>query len=98
VYRVDPASGAATPWIEGLTTATDVIEVGSATYVLEVSTNFLGGAPGRLLRFDSPSATPTVVAEGLIGPTGLAYDPGRNELIVSETFTGLIKRIPLSAP
>ncbi len=96
VYNVDPATGAFTPWIEGLTSATNVIEVGGATYVLEVSTDLLTGAPGRLLRFDSPSATPTVVAGGLIGPTGLAYEATRNELIVSETFTGLIKRISLA--
>ena len=58
--------------------------------------DLLAGAPGQLLRFDSPTATPAVVAGGLIGPTGLAYDPHRNELIVSETFTGLVKRIALT--
>ncbi len=31
-----------------------------------------------------------------IGPTGLAYEATRNELIVSETFTGLVKRIALT--
>ena len=96
VWNVDPSTGTATPWIEGLTSATNVIEVGGATYVLEVSTDLLAGAPGQLLRFDSPSATPTVAAGGLIGPTGLAYEPRRNELIVSETFTGVIKRIALT--
>lgn len=96
VYNVDPATGAFTPWIEGLTSATNVIEVGGATYVLEVSTNLLAGEPGQLLRFDSPSAAPTVVAGGLIGPTGLAYEATRNELIVTETFTGLVKRIALT--
>lgn len=96
VYSVDPATGAFTPWIEGLTTATNVIEAGGATYVLEVSTDLKAGAPGRLLRFSSPSATPTVIATGLIGPTGLAYEPMRNELLVSETFTGLVKRIALA--
>jgi hypothetical protein len=96
VHTVNPTTGAFTPLIEGLTSATNVIEVGGAIYVLELSTNLLGGAPGRLLRFASPSATPTVVVGGLIGPTGLAYEPSRNELIVSETFTGLIKRIALT--
>ena len=93
---MDAATGVATPWIQNLTRATNVLELGTAIYVLEVSTDLLAGAPGRLLRFDSPTATPTVVAGGLIGPTGLAYDPHRNELIVSETFTGLVKRIPLT--
>lgn len=96
IYSVNPATGAFTPFIEGLTTATNVIEVGGAIYVLELSTNFLMGAPGRLLRFASSTATPTVVAGGLIGPTGLAYEPTRNEMIVSSTFTGVIHRIPLS--
>ena len=96
VYSVDPSTGAFTPYIEGLTSATNVVEVGGATYVLEVSTDLLAGAPGQLLRFDTPGATPVVVAGGLIGPTGLIYEPTRNELIVSETFTGLIKRIALT--
>jgi hypothetical protein len=96
VYSVDPSSGAFTPWIEGLTSATNVIEVGGATYVLEISSDLRTRTPGRLLRFASPSATPTVVAGGLIGPTGLAYEATRNELLVSETFTGLIKRISLN--
>lgn len=96
VYNVNPASGAFTPWIEGLTSATEVIEVGGATYVLEISGNLRTRSPGRLLRFESPTATPTVVATGLIGPTGLAYDAARNELLVTETFTGLVKRIALA--
>lgn len=96
VYSVNPVTGAFTPLIEGLTTVTNVIEVGTAIYVLEISTNLLMRAPGRLLRFTSPTAAPTVVAAGLIGPTGLAYEPTRNELIVSETFTGLVKRIALT--
>jgi hypothetical protein len=96
VWSVDPATGVATPWIEGLTTATNVLEVDGAIYVLEVSTNLLGGAPGQILRYASPTATPTVLAGGIIGGTGLAYEPHRNELIVTETFTGLVKRIPLT--
>ena len=96
VWSVDPSTGAKTPWIQGLTRATNVLEVGGAIYVVEVSTDLLAGAPGRLLRFDSPTATPTVALGGLIGPTGLAYDPHRNELIVSETFTGVVRRIALT--
>jgi hypothetical protein len=96
VYSVNPVTGSFTPFIEGLTTATDVVEAGGATYVLEFSTNFLMGAPGRLLRYATSTAMPTVVAEGLVGATGMAYDPSRNEMIVSSTFTGLIRRIPLA--
>lgn len=96
VYSVDPTSGAFTPLIEGLTSATNVIEVGGAIYVLEISSDLRARTPGRLLRFASPSAVPTVVASELIGPTGLAHETTRNELLVSETFTGLIKRIALT--
>jgi len=95
VWSVDPAARTATPLIEGLTSATNVLEVGGAIYVAEVSTNLLANAPGRLLRFASPTAQPEIFADGLIGPTGLAYEPTRNEIIVSETFTSRILRFPL---
>ena len=95
VRLVDAETGAVTPYISGLTSATDVIEVSGITYVLEFSTNFLAGAPGRLLRFSSPTATPTVIAEGLIGAAGLAHDPSRNELLVTEAFTGRVVRVAL---
>ncbi|HVS15285.1 MAG TPA: ScyD/ScyE family protein [Thermoanaerobaculia bacterium] len=95
VLRVDPATGAVTPFITGLTTATDVIEVGGAIYVLEFSTNFLARAPGRILRFTAPDAQPTVLVGGLISPAGMEYDPTSGALFVSETFTGRIVRVPL---
>ncbi|HUP25105.1 MAG TPA: ScyD/ScyE family protein [Thermoanaerobaculia bacterium] len=95
VRLVDAETGAVTPFISGLTTVTDVLQIGDVTYVLEFSTNFLARAPGRILRFETPSATPTVVAGGLIGAAGLAYEPSRHELLVSEAFTGRIVRVPL---
>jgi hypothetical protein len=36
-----------------------------------------------------------VVVGGLISPSAFEYDPFRNELLVSETFTGRIVRVPL---
>jgi hypothetical protein len=95
VKLVDAETGAVTPFISGLTTVTDVLQIGDATYVLEFSTSFLTRAPGRILHFSSPSATPTVIAGGLVGAAGLAYEPFRNELLVSEAFTGRIVRVPL---
>jgi hypothetical protein len=95
VYLLDPATGDLTPFITGLTTATDVLEANGAIYVLEFSTDFFANAPGRILRFATPGATPTVVAGGLISPSAFEYEPGRNELLVSETFTGRIVRVPL---
>lgn len=95
VYSVDVDTGDFSPWIEELSGVTDVLRVGGATYVLELSTDLLAGAPGRLLRFDAPDAAPVVVAEGLIGASGMSYDPARHEIVVSETFTGSLKRIAL---
>jgi hypothetical protein len=95
VLLLDPATGAFTPFITGLTVATDVLEANGAIFVLEFSTNFLGMAPGRVLRFTAPNAAPTVVVGGLISPSAFEYDPFRNELLVSETFTGRIVRVPL---
>jgi hypothetical protein len=95
VLLLDPATGAFTPFITGLTVATDVLEANGAIFVLEFSTNFLGMAPGRVLRFTAPNAAPTVVVGGLISRSAFEYDPFRNELLVSETFTGRIVRVPL---
>lgn len=95
VYRVDTGTGAFTPWIEDLSSVTDVLEIGDATYVLELSTDFLAGAPGRILRFSDPEAAPEVVAEGLITPAGMDHDPVRDELVVTESFPGVIRRIAL---
>ncbi len=92
---VNPTNGAITPYLTGLTTVTDFVEVQGVIYVLEFSTNFLAQAPGRILRFASPGSSPTVVAGGLISPAGLAYDPVRDELLVSEAFTGRIVRVAL---
>ncbi len=96
VVEVDPGVGSVSEYLNGMTTATDVTVAEDATFVLELSTNFLGQAPGRLLRFDDPSATPVVVAEGLIGPTGVLVHPGWGELIVGESFSGRLLRVPLA--
>lgn len=94
VLLIDRESGAITTYLDGLTTATDVLEVQGVTYVLEFSTDFLAQSPGRILRF-APGSAPTVVFGGLISPSAMVYDPSRNELLVSETFTGRIVRVAL---
>jgi hypothetical protein len=93
VQLVDADTGAATPLIEGLTTPTDVLVIGRQIYVLEISTDLSNGSPGRLLRFRSPGAEPTVVATGLIGPSGMIYDPERDAIFVAEQFVGRITRV-----
>jgi hypothetical protein len=84
-----------TTLISGLTSVTDVLRVGTDIYVLEISTDLNVGAPGQLLRFSSPSATPVVVAAGLIGGSGMTYSPKDRAIYVAEIFTGRIIRVPL---
>lgn len=96
VVAIDRESGAIGPHLGGLSMATDVLEIGGATYVLELSSDFFAGAPGRVVRFAAPGAAPEVVVGGLIGPAGMAWEPGRNELLVSESFTGRVIRVPLA--
>jgi hypothetical protein len=90
---VDVAAGTQTPFITGLTTVTDVLKIGQQIYVLEISSNLSMGAPGRLLRFRDPGQPPQEVASGLIGPSGMIYDPKRNAIFIAEIFTGRIIRV-----
>ena len=97
VKRVDTTTGAVTNFITGLTEAIDVI-VSPATgqekiYVIELSSDLLNGEPGRLLKFDSPTATPTVLSNSLIFPSSVARDPGTGSLFVTQFFTGEIVKI-----
>lgn len=98
IRSVELATGKQATFIGGLTTAIDVLPVKTRLgadqfYVLEISSNLAQGAPGRLLRFDSPIATPIVIASGLIGAVGIARDPKSGDLFISETFTGRIIQI-----
>lgn len=97
IQKVDPQTGAATPFITGLTEAIDVL-VSPANghekiYVIELSTDLLNGAPGRLLKFDSPTATPTVLSDTLFFPSSVARDSTSGNLFVTQFFTGEIVKI-----
>lgn len=95
IRLLDAESGASSTLIAGLTTVTDVLVVGSAIYVLEISTNLAQGAPGRLLRFRSPTASPEIIASGLIGASGVTYSGKHQALFVTEAFVGRITKVPL---
>jgi hypothetical protein len=97
IRKVDVATRRDESFITGLTTAIDVLAVRTPAgddqfFVLEFSTDFLNEANGRLLRFDSPTATPVVIAD-LITPTSMARDPVTGDLFVTEIFTGRIIRV-----
>lgn len=110
IRSVDPTTGISQPFITNLTSAMDVLPVRDANgtarfFVLELSTDLTANAPGRLRRFDSPTATPAIVAPVLIGPSSMAVDPNSADIFVSEIFTGRIIRLlsaaappPNSAP
>jgi hypothetical protein len=94
VRRVDVNTGVNSAYIGGRSSAIDVLGGSSRQhYVLEFSTNFLAGAPGQLLLFQSPGLAPTVVAGGLISPTGMARDAVSGDIYITETFTGRIIRV-----
>ncbi|MEP6900446.1 MAG: ScyD/ScyE family protein [Actinomycetota bacterium] len=98
VRQIDLETGAESPLIGGLTTAIDVLPVSNggfchSFYTLELSTNLGGGAPGRLRRYDSPTATPTLISDTLISPTSLAQHLPSGDLLITEIFPGRITRI-----
>lgn len=95
IRLVNAGTGASSTYISGLTTVTDLLVINGDIYVLEISANLEAGAPGRLLRFASRNSTPVEVATGLIGGSGMAYDPKRNAIFVAELFTGRILRVDL---
>jgi hypothetical protein len=98
VRIVDPATGSDTPFISGLSMATDVLPLRgrgrtSEFLTLELSADAQGGAPGRLRRYTSPDAAPIVVADCLNSPTSMARDERTGELFITEIFTGRIVKV-----
>ena len=98
VMSVDPVTGSAAPFITGLTSAIDVLPVktkGTTSFLtLEVSTDFLGGAPGRLQHFPTPAGPGIVISNCLIGPSNMERDDKTSTLYITEIFTGRIIKIP----
>ncbi|MDQ6861374.1 MAG: ScyD/ScyE family protein [Verrucomicrobiota bacterium] len=100
VVDVNPVTGSVTNFITGRKTAIDVLPIaerGRTTYfVLQFDSTpgpFFGG-PGQLLRFDSPTGPPTVLADCLTAPTSMTLDSKRGALYISEVG-GRIVRIAL---
>ena len=91
---VDPLTGAQTSFIAGRSSAIDVLPVRSKGdtdhLVLQFSTNMLAGAPGSLLRFETPASPPAVVAGCLITPTSMTLDEKTGTLYVTELGTGRV--------
>jgi hypothetical protein len=99
VVQIDPQKGSQTTYIDGLSSAIDLIPGGTGAddgdLVLEFSTDFLGGGPGRLQLF-ATSDDSTVIADCLVAPTSMAIDEAAGRLYVTELAGGRIVTIPLS--
>jgi hypothetical protein len=99
VEQVDPSTGAHSVLISGLSSAIDVLPItskGDTDYlVLQFSTNMLAGGPGSLLRFETPSSTPTVLAGCLITPTSMTLDEKTDTLYITELATGRVVSVPI---
>lgn len=98
VRAVNPATREIRPFINFLTTATDLIfretPTGTQFWTLEYR-SALRGAPntGQLIQYDTPVGR--VIATGLQGPTGLAQDPATGDIFVAENAGGRITRVRL---
>jgi len=96
VLRVSRTTGAVTPVLSGLQTAVDVLPLAGTPdqyYVVEYSSSFLTGGPGRILRIDAGRGTRLVMAEGLRTPTHLAPDTRTGDLFVTDNAGGRILRV-----
>lgn len=97
VVAVDPATGATTPFIANLSSAIDVLAEPRVSrpvfFTLEYSANqaAIPPAPGRVTRYDT--AQGNVIADGLNGPTNMAYDPASQILYVLVHNDGTIVKI-----
>jgi len=98
IRKIRLVNGANEPFIAGLSSAIDVLPVEdqfgqNRFFVLEFSTNMLGGAPGRLSLYDQPSGVPVVLVNNLVSPTSLTRDETTGDLFVTEIFAGRITRV-----
>jgi hypothetical protein len=98
VRSVNPVSRNIWPFINGLTTATDVVHRSTTPgpqFVVSEFRSFLIGMPnsGRLVLYDSPVGR--VIANQLNGPTGMVQDPATGDVFVTEFGAGRISQVKL---
>jgi len=98
VVQVDPVTGEQLPLITGLKTAIEVIVTSSGgNLVLQHSSGtdpFFAG-PGVVLRFDTPTSAPVVVADCFVRPTSMVFDERLGILYVAEYLTGRVLALRL---
>jgi hypothetical protein len=100
VAQIDPQTGSQTTYIDGLTTAIDVLPTrtggDSDDLVLEFTTDLLANQPGRLQLFETPDDPPTVIADCLVAPTSMTLDEKTGLLYVTELAGGRIVTFQLA--
>ncbi|HEV2806656.1 MAG TPA: ScyD/ScyE family protein [Chthoniobacterales bacterium] len=104
VEKVNPQTGSHAPFISGLKTAIDVVQVHadedltnvSRYLVLEHSSGDVLSGPGRLLRFNQAGAAPVVLADCLAAPSSMALDPATGTLYLTE-LNGHVAAIAVAA-
>jgi hypothetical protein len=94
VLQVDPATGTSVPFVSWLNPTTDIVYrtrpngARPQFFVLEYTTAFLAGQPGRVQVFDSP--TGTTLVGGINGPTSLALNSATGKLYIASRTDGKI--------
>jgi hypothetical protein len=100
VRAIDPDTGANVALITGLASAIDVLPLTTdgetvGYLVLEYSLAHLAGGPGRLQVCNASGTPVAVLADDLITPSSLAYDPKTGLVVVAELNPGDLIVIPL---
>jgi hypothetical protein len=105
VRSVSLADGSQETFVDGLTTAIDVLPVPVAGdhdvfYILEFSANFLGqpAAPGRLKLYqtspDELGGSQTItLLDNIVSPTSMARDNDTGDLFITQIFPGLVRKV-----
>jgi hypothetical protein len=93
VRAIDPDTGASEALITGLASAIDVIPLVEddetvGYLVLEYSLAHRDGGPGRLQMCNAAGTPVAVLADDLVTPSSLAYDPKTGSVIVAELDPG----------
>jgi hypothetical protein len=99
VAQVSQLTGNPTTFIAGLKTAIDVLPIrnhGDTDYLVlqHASAGPFFGSPGLLLRFETPTGPPAVIANCLTRPTSMTLDERTGTLYVTE-LAGRIVTIPV---
>lgn len=97
---VNPANGTQTIVAAGLSSAIDIVPVGTgneAGFVIsEFSTSLGSGAPGRITFHAIGDDEVVTLAPSIVSPSSMAIHPTTRELYVTQIFTGNVVRIDAS--